>query len=241
MNTVVFSGNPISLLRGIMETECSRLADTIHQLAQNHHKPRYLVAIGGSPGSGKTTTAKMVTHLLNKGSVKRTALVSMDGFHLSRAALDKLPDPEMAHARRGAPWTFDLPRFQDFVRRLYTWANAVPLCTSVKVKDPVEDGIIITPDTSIIILEGNYLLLNEPGWRDISSLFDYRVFINIDLQEARSRVAKRHVHAGIERTLEEGLRRVDGNDYLNALLIHEKLLVPDMFVESIPWSFTEAS
>lgn len=240
-----------------METECSRLADTIHQLAQNHHKPRYLVAIGGSPGSGKTTTAKMVTHLLNKGSVKRTALISMDGFHLSRAALDKLPDPEMAHARRGAPWTFDLPRFQDFVRRLYTWANAVPLCTSVKgwsdaevltaptfdheVKDPVEDGIIITPDTSIIILEGNYLLLNEPGWRDISSLFDYRVFINIDLQEARSRVAKRHVHAGIERTLEEGLRRVDGNDYLNGLLIHEKLLVPDMFVESIPWSFTEAS
>lgn len=240
-----------------METECCRLADTIRQHARDHHKPRYLVAIGGPPGSGKTTIAKRVTHLLNEGSVMQTALVPMDGFHLSRAALDKLPDPEMAYVRRGAPWTFDLPRFGDFVGRLCTWADTIPLRTSMKgwsgaevlsapgfdheAKDPIEDGITVTPDTSIIIVEGNYLLLDEPGWRDLSTLFDYRVYIDTDLQEARTRVAKRHVHAGIEKTLEDGYRRVDSNDYLNGLLIHEKLLAPDITVKSIPWSVAGAS
>ncbi|XP_019089401.1 PREDICTED: ATP-dependent kinase YFH7-like [Camelina sativa] len=31
----------------------------------------------------------------------------MDGFHLYRSQLDAMEDPKEAHARRGAPWTFD--------------------------------------------------------------------------------------------------------------------------------------
>ena len=30
-----------------------------------------------------------------------------DGFHLTRTALDGMPDPATAHARRGSPFTFD--------------------------------------------------------------------------------------------------------------------------------------
>ncbi|KAJ5096396.1 hypothetical protein NUU61_005752 [Penicillium alfredii] len=233
-----------------MDAEYYRLAEKIRELAQVHQKPRFLVSIAGPPGSGKTTTAQMVANLLNQSSSSQTALISLDGFHLPRAALDQFPDPILAHARRGSPWTFDLPRFAEFARRLHNWAHKTPLYTSrgwsddevLKaptfdhvVKDPIEDGFTITPDTLIIILEGSYLLLDEPGWKEITDLFDYRIFIEVDLQEARTRVAKRHVHTGIEPTLEEGYRRMDGNDYSNALLIHEKLLSPDMTLKSIPW------
>lgn len=233
-----------------MDSEYSRLADTIRHQATKHSKPRYLVAIAGVPGSGKTTTAQAVVQQLNRDPTMHAALLSMDGFHLSRSALDQLPNPQEAHIRRGAPWTFDVTRFVEFMHRLRIWSDKTPLAAPSsgpwspeevihapafdhEAKDPVEDGITITPDANIIIIEGNYLLLDEPGWRDLTGLVDYRVFVDTDLQEARERTAKRHVKAGIEKTLEDGYRRVDSNDYLNGVSIREKLIGPDLVVKSV--------
>ncbi|GIC85552.1 phosphoribulokinase/uridine kinase family protein [Aspergillus udagawae] len=227
-----------------MEVEYTRLAETIRQKANAHSKNRFLVAIAGIPGSGKTTTAAAVARRLNaQASAKRATLLSMDGFHLSRATLDLLPNREEAYIRRGAPWTFDTARFVQFVRRLRNWADSTPRTFAAETiyapsfdheaKDPVENGIAITDDAEIVIIEGNYLLLDEPEWREVAALVDYRVFVESDLQEARERVARRHVLAGIETTLEDGFRRVDSNDYLNAVTIREKLIAPDMVVHSV--------
>lgn len=232
-----------------MECEYRRLADIIRQEARNHPAPRFLVGIAGVPGSGKTTTAQAIVQQLNKDPSCRAALLSMDGFHLSRAALDKLPNVTEAYIRRGAPWTFDVDRFIKFIGQLRTWAEKTPLAPvsgswpdydvihaptfDHEAKDPVEDGTAITPDTSIIIVEGNYLLLDEPRWRDLAALVDYRIFVDTDLQEARERTAKRHVQSGIEKTLADGYRRVDSNDYLNGVSIREKLLAPDIVVKSV--------
>ncbi|KAJ5856649.1 uncharacterized protein N7529_010593 [Penicillium soppii] len=233
-----------------METEYRRLAEIIRSQANVHPKTRFLVSIAGIPGSGKTTIAEAVVRLLNESTTSRTSVLSMDGFHLSRAALDELPDPKAAHARRGAPWTFDVSRFVSFVRQLRIWADEVPLATPYsdtwsatdiicapsfdhQSKDPVENGISITPDASIIIIEGNYLLLNDPGWRELAKMVDYRVFVDTDPLEARGRLAERHLRAGIEKTLEDGYRRVDSNDFLNAISIREKLLPPDLVVKSV--------
>ncbi|KKK15764.1 hypothetical protein P175DRAFT_041882 [Aspergillus ochraceoroseus IBT 24754] len=228
-----------------MNHEYDTIAEAIRSRSRNHSKKRLIVAVAGIPGAGKTTTATAVTRRLNSGpSAIKTALLSMDGFHLSRATLDQLPNREEAYLRRGAPWTFDSARFVAFVRRLREWADAEANAEKSKpplyapsfdheAKDPVENGIAITDDVSILILEGNYLLLDETDWRDVATLCDYRVFIDTDLQEARERVARRHLSAGIEKTLEDGFRRVDRNDYLNALTIREKLIAPDMVVRSI--------
>ncbi|PYI07702.1 phosphoribulokinase/uridine kinase [Aspergillus sclerotiicarbonarius CBS 121057] len=229
-----------------MDAEYIRIANAIQQKARNHDKKRLLVAIAGIPGSGKTTTASAVAQHLRSELPNQTALVSMDGFHLSRATLDSLPNREEAYIRRGAPWTFDAARFVVFVQQLRQWADSTPLTSEAsdpaviyapsfdhEAKDPVENGIAITSDASIIILEGNYLLLNEEHWRDVSQLVDYRIFVDADVQEARERVARRHVHAGIEKTLEDGFRRVDSNDYLNALHIQEKLITPDLVIKSV--------
>ncbi|KAH1559876.1 hypothetical protein KXV68_002194 [Aspergillus fumigatus] len=228
---------------GVMEAKYTRLAETICQKANAHSKRRFLVAIAGIPGSGKTTTAVAVARLLNtQPSPKRTTLLSMDGFHLSRATLDLLPNREEAYIRRGAPWTFDAARFVQFIRRLRNWADSTPCASAETIyapsfdheaKDPVENGIAITDDTEIVIIEGNYLLLDEPEWREVAALVDYRVFVESDLQEARERVARRHVLAGIEKTLEDGFRRVDRNDYLNAITIQEKLITPDLVIHSV--------
>lgn len=229
-----------------MEAECDRLAKTI--LARRRLQPdkRYLVAIAGVPGSGKTTTATAVVNCLNKiNPASKATLISMDGFHLSRAILDTLPNRDEVYLRRGAPWTFDASSLLLFTRRLREWANSSPLakdCTpqfltapgfSHETKDPIQDATIITNDTQVVIFEGNYLLLDKPQWREIAELVDYRVFVNVDTQEARKRLAKRHVEAGIETSLEDAFRRVDRNDSLNGLLILENMIAPDTVISSI--------
>jgi len=53
--------------------------------------------------------------LLGKGF--RTEIVPMDGYHYERKALDTFPDPQLAHQRRGAPFTFDAHRFATELRQ----------------------------------------------------------------------------------------------------------------------------
>ncbi|KAG8047936.1 hypothetical protein GUJ93_ZPchr0012g19436 [Zizania palustris] len=40
------------------------------------------------------------------------------------------------------------------------------------VGDPVENDIFVKPQHKIVIVEGNYLFLEEDGWREIRALFD---------------------------------------------------------------------
>lgn len=66
------------------------------------------MGIAGVPGSGKSTLAAHLEARINALAGRAVAAaVPMDGYHLTRAQLDAMPDPEEAHRRRGAPWTFD--------------------------------------------------------------------------------------------------------------------------------------
>ncbi|KAL4953258.1 hypothetical protein BDW69DRAFT_200269 [Aspergillus filifer] len=226
------------------------LASSLQTLASAHPKPRYLVAIAGPPGSGKTTLATAVAAQINRQAQAATqnettngtsekhkaTVLSMDGFHLPRSTLDAFPEPKRteAYVRRGAPWTFDVDAFVGFMKRVRSWADSpsggegeeemfAPTFDHA-TKDPVDNGLKISNDTTILIIEGNYLLLDERDWRDVAGLVDYRVFVDVDLAEARERLARRHVAAGIEKTLEDGFLRVDKNDYINGKLVGEKVV-----------------
>ncbi|KAF2491809.1 P-loop containing nucleoside triphosphate hydrolase protein [Lophium mytilinum] len=248
-----------------MEATYRDLAATIQSRAAQSKKRRFLVAIAGAPGSGKTTIATETIRIINQtaaatspSSTPTAIAVSMDGFHLSRSTLDALPNKEEAYIRRGAPWTFDVDALLAFVHNLRVWADrypktstATPESTSTSTstsesaplaaesspeapllvpsfdhaaKDPVVDGVTIPPSAEIVVLEGNYLLLNQDKWRDIAPLVDLRVFVDVDLDVARARVARRHVAAGIEKTLEDGFRRVDANDYINGIATRDSLV-----------------
>jgi pantothenate kinase len=156
----------------------------------------------------------------------------MDGFHLSRAALSAMPDPATAHARRGAPFTFDAPKFLALVQSLRG-----PILPSVPIfapsfdhaiKDPKENDIVVLPTHRIVVMEGNYLALNKDVWRDAALLFDELWFVEVDFEVARKRLRERHVRAGIVKTIEEGDRRATENDLVNgkeivdySLQVHE--------------------
>jgi pantothenate kinase len=94
-----------------MEAVVEGLVDDVRQLASHaggDKGGRILIGICGIPGSGKSQLARHVVDRLNANSANRQAVVvGMDGWHLTRAQLAAMPNPDEAKARRGAPWTFD--------------------------------------------------------------------------------------------------------------------------------------
>lgn len=195
------------------------------QCLENSENDRVLIALAGVPGSGKSTIANRISDCINKTSNVKCTVVGIDGFHLSRDQLRMLPNPDLAFARRGAPFTFDAEAVVRFVRRLRKTCQkcqrGVIYAPSFdhKLKDPVPNGVTIAPETSIVIIEGLYLLLDLEPWKEIANLVDEKWMIKADLEVCRTRVAKRHVEAGIERDLELAYQRVDSNDIVNAKFI----------------------
>lgn len=90
-------------------------------------------------------------------------------------------DPAMALRRRGAPFTFDADAFLNLVvslrntpvtRRDEPGLAIMAPTFDHAVKDPVANGISISSATKVVIIEGNYTLLNEAPWSKISQLVD---------------------------------------------------------------------
>eukprot|EP01116_Phalansterium_solitarium_P000944 TRINITY_DN10774_c0_g1_i1.p2 TRINITY_DN10774_c0_g1~~TRINITY_DN10774_c0_g1_i1.p2 ORF type:complete len:190 (+),score=42.03 TRINITY_DN10774_c0_g1_i1:168-737(+) len=154
---------------------------------------KYLVGIAGGPGAGKTTTAKRLAEVLNSAQPGVAVCLGMDGYHFYRHQLDKFPDPADAHRRRGAPHTFDVQRFLQLLKTIRVDGTAKAPSFDHRLKDPVEDDISILPSHRIVILEGNYLLLDRDEWRDVAPLLDERVFLDCDADVAMERVVLRHI------------------------------------------------
>ncbi|KAI9678084.1 MAG: hypothetical protein M1817_006028 [Caeruleum heppii] len=198
---------------------------------------RLLIAVSGIPGSGKTTLAATVSNRLNALHRQRSpacststqsiaAFIPMDGYHLSRAQLSAMPDPDTAHARRGAAFTFDGSAFLSLVRRLRE-----PILPESRtfyapsfdhaVKDPVQDDIAIPRTARMIFFEGNYLSLDQAPWNEAARLMDELWFVDVDFEVARQRLVGRHVKAGIARDEADAHKRVTENDLVNGKEIVE--------------------
>ena len=61
--------------------------------------------------------------------------------------------------------------------------------------NPEENKVFVNHD--IVLIEGNYLLLNEPLWKDIRFLFDDTIFIKAQRAELEKRLIQRKMLGGI--------------------------------------------
>jgi pantothenate kinase len=93
-------------------------------------------------------------------------------------------------------------------------------------KDPVERAVRVGPEQRVVVLEGNYVLLqppssstDSPAWAQAAALLDERWFVSVDEEAAGARLVARHVAAGITAGEDEAWARVRGNDLPNGRVI----------------------
>ncbi len=180
--------------------------------AMNRAGNRTLVAIAGAPASGKSTlAADLVDAVVARDGAAAAALVPMDGYHLDNADLDA----RGLRAVKGAPQTFDAEAFVALIRKIRTDTGPVRYPLFDRALDAtVPDAGVLAAGTPLVVVEGNYLLLQDRVWSDLADLFDLTVFLSVPLSELRARLVARWLTYGL--SLVEAQARAEGNDIVNA-------------------------
>lgn len=180
---------------------------------------RILIALAGLPGSGKSTVAIRLAETVNtRARAGVMVALGMDGFHFSKVALARFPDPVEALKRRGAPWTFDAGALAQRLLDLRHQETPVRWPDFEHgVGDPVADAITILPSARIVLVEGLYLLHDDHGWQH-AHLFDECWFLDVPMEVAMDRLVQRHMTAN-HQSREVALRRLAVNDRLNADIV----------------------
>jgi pantothenate kinase len=201
-----------------MESIVNTLAEALVTKASSDGA-QYWVGVAGAPGSGKTTLVSALAAVLGRSGVSCT-VVPMDGYHYSRMELDAMPDPGSAHRFRGAPFTFNADAFVGDLRlarkdRAFSFPGF-----DHSVKDPVPDTHVLKRTSRVVLVEGNYLLLDEDPWRALSEpgLFDEMWYLRCPLEVAKQRLAKRHMHAW-GWTMQQAMERIEDSDGKNMALV----------------------
>ena len=182
---------------------------------------RRIVAIAGPPGSGKSTLAEAVVATLVAHG-RAAVLMPMDGFHLD----DRLLVPRGLRPRKGAPETFDFGGFASTLRRIRSEASVYLPVFDRSREIAIAGAEEIGPETSIVVVEGNYLALDEDPWRALAALWDYLVFLDVPEAELERRLIDRWLGHGFERAEAEAKAR--GNDLVNARRINAARLPCDL-------------
>lgn len=147
-----------------------------------------MIGIVGAPGAGKSTiAAELVT------SIDGAVLLPMDGFHLSQAELRRLGRRE----RMGAPDTFDVDAFVATLAAIRNDGVTVRAPGfDREIEEAVPEQIAITPSFRVVVVEGNYLLLESGGWERVAPLLDATFFVSLDRGIRVDRLIERHVRFG---------------------------------------------
>lgn len=173
---------------------------------------RVLVGLCGAPGAGKSTLAERLATELGSTAV----VVPMDGFHLAASVIAD----DDRRDRRGAPDTFDGYGFVAAVARIGDGVDPVVYVPAYRrqIEDPIAGSIEVRPEHTIVLVEGNYLLLDETPWVQLVDRLDEIWYLELAAETVRrERLRRRHQAFGA--SIEEAHRRAGGSDERNAVRI----------------------
>lgn len=199
----------------------------LQTLAAGYSGRRMTMGFAGGPGVGKSTLAAQLVAALNEANPGRAALVPMDGFHMKHAKLEAIGQTHF----KGAPHTFEAGDFVAFLQRLKTATGPVSgPGYSRKIEDTVEDAFTVAPEAQILVVEGNYLLLDSGAWAQVKPLLDFSTFFVVPREMVRARLMKRHGEEGLF-TEERNRAHIERNDLPNYDLIMTTLERADLVID----------
>ena len=191
---------------------------------------RILVMLAAPPGAGKSTLLSFLNRLAEETQgVGKIRTIGMDGFHRRQEYLlshDTVRDGKTIQMVdiKGAPETFDMESLASRVKRVAAGETVGWPVYDRLLHNPVEDAILIEDD--IVMLEGNYLLLDMDGWREVAAFADYTISVRADEALLRNRLIDRRIRTGVAK--EAAVRFVDFSDMPNVRLCLNRSMPADL-------------
>ncbi len=191
---------------------------------------RILVLLAAPPGAGKSTLLSFLDYLTQENeNLPRIQTIGMDGFHRRQEyLLNHFAEKDGKRVTmveiKGAPVTFDLEKLSAAVRDVAAGGACPWPVYNRLLHNPEENAL--TVDGDIVILEGNYLLLDEEGWRDLKGYADYTISVRAEESLLRDRLIDRRIKTGVDE--KEAVRFVDFSDMPNVRLCLEKTMPADL-------------
>jgi pantothenate kinase len=186
---------------------------------------RFIVAIAGPPGAGKSTLADALhAELTQRG--EKSAVLPMDGFHMDNGILEE----RGLLKRKGAPETFDVRAFIDIVSAVRKADEEVLVPVFDRSREiAIASARAVATETRIILAEGNYLLLDEAPWSRLNGMFDLSIFVGPPYAVLEERLRQRWIHYGLDAAGIEW--KLYGNDLPNGKRIIDNSRKADIAIE----------
>ncbi len=188
---------------------------------------RSVLGIAGAPASGKSTLADLLLAELAARRPGAVVLVGMDAFHIGHRILVRHGLTEV----KGAPETFDALGFLHLLRRIRTESEETVYAPEFdrSIEDSLAHVTEISPSVRLVMVEGNYLLLDSPPWDGVRPLLDQAWFVHLADDERRRRMVLRHESHGHSHS--DAVARTFGSDERNATQVNRRLVPPDLWIE----------
>lgn len=200
---------------------------------QREKNRRILVMLAAPPGAGKSTLVSFLEKLSNEtDGLTKIQAIGMDGFHrmqdylTSHTTIRDGKEIKMVEIK-GAPETFDLPLLKERIQMVAAGENCGWPIYDRTLHNPVDN--VITISAPIVLLEGNYLLLDELGWDELASYADYTIRLTADENMLRERLISRKAASG--NTIEAATAFVDYSDMVNVKTCLTKSKKADLIIE----------
>jgi pantothenate kinase len=183
---------------------------------------RFIVAVAGPPGSGKSLLAERLHEVLPENS---SVVVPMDGFHFDDIVLNQ----RGLRPRKGAPETFDYAGFAALMKRIRAGEPDIAIPVFDRSMELSRAGAaIVSADVKFVLVEGNYLLLDEEPWTGLSGLFDFSIFLDVPRAELERRLMERW--RGHGKSDEDARAWIASNDLPNVERVLARRRRPDLVV-----------
>ena len=202
--------------------------ETIKEIIKRKRKEtRLIVCIFGSPGSGKSTFSAILNRELNKIDGLMSKVVPMDGFHFDNKIL---ADRNMLQFK-GSPETFDTNGFISLLAKLQQQPetdHVIPIFDR-ELDLSRASARLIEKSTNILLIEGNYLMLNQAPWNRLQMFFDLTIKIESDRRILKDRLLKRWLDLGISRN--QASEKIKQNDLPNSVIVENLSMPADLYVQ----------